>query len=52
MKRKVVSVKVSPLNPLQWCITLECRHDVWVTAKQKPRRKTADCGRCKSPAPE
>lgn len=44
----VVSVKQSPLNRLQWCLTLSCGHDLWVTAKGKPRRKRTRCERCEN----
>ncbi len=42
----VKSVKVSPFNPRQWNLTLACGHDVWVTGKRKPTRKTIYCQRC------
>ena len=44
--RIVFSVKQSPLNPLRWCLSLECGHDVWVTSKRKPARKTSACEPC------
>lgn len=44
---KVVSVKVSPLNPKQWNISLECGHDYWITAKSKPKKKQTNCSKCK-----
>jgi transcription elongation factor Elf1 len=45
---KVISVKQSPLNTLQWCIGLACGHDQWVTAKRRPTRKTLRCNRCRT----
>lgn len=45
-KRKVLSMKQSPLNGLQWNISLDCGHDVWITAKAKPQRKTLRCEKC------
>ena len=42
----VLSVKQSPLNPKQWCCNLDCGHDQWITAKQRPTRKTLKCDRC------
>jgi hypothetical protein len=42
----VSNVKQSPLNPLQWNLTLSCGHDLWVTSKGKPRRRKARCPKC------
>lgn len=42
----VKSAKVSPLNPKQWNVSLECGHDIWVTTKRKPRMKSAYCIKC------
>ena len=42
----VVSVKQSPLNPLRWRLGLDCRHDVWVTAKRRPIWRMVRCERC------
>lgn len=46
-KNRVVSVKQSPLNPLRWCLQLDCGHDVWITSKKKPLRVANPCERCK-----
>lgn len=43
---RIESVKVSPLNPLRWCLQLDCGHDTWVTAKRRPTRQTIRCPRC------
>lgn len=45
-KVRVVSAKVSPLNAQRWSLALSCGHDVWVTAKRKPARKTMYCTTC------
>lgn len=42
-RRGVVRVTRSPMNPLRWCLQLECGHDIWVTAKTKPARKFEYC---------
>lgn len=49
-KQRVLRVKVSPLNPLQWNLSLNCGHDVWVTRKGRPSMKEIACERCKKPA--
>lgn len=46
--RSVVRVDVSPMNPKRWCAQLSCGHEVWVTAKQKPKRKVMSCSTCVS----
>ena len=46
MNSRIKSIKQSPLNPQQWCLDLACGHDVWVTAKQRPRAKKAKCPKC------
>jgi len=46
VKRNVLQVKQSPLNPLRWMLVLECGHDTWVTAKRRPQRKTSHCAAC------
>ena len=43
---KVLSAKISPLNPRQWSLSLACGHEKWVTAKRKPAAKTAYCAKC------
>lgn len=52
MRRRIIRVTQSPMNTAQWCIELECGHDVWVTAKRRPRTiKGHDCqqGNCAQP---
>ena len=46
LKSRIESVKQSPLNAHRWCLQLDCGHDVWVTAKQRPRGRTAQCPQC------
>lgn len=46
-RRKVYSVKASPLNPQCWDITLECGHSHWVSQKTRPKLKTKGCGPCR-----
>ena len=46
MKRPVVKVTQSPLNALRWSLDFECGHELWITARRRPTRKTADCLRC------
>lgn len=43
---RIESVKQSPMNPLRWCLQLDCGHDEWVTSKTRPSRKTQRCGKC------
>lgn len=40
---KVVRADQSPLNKKQWCLELDCGHEVWVTSRGKPTRETAYC---------
>ena len=42
-RQRVVRTDQSPVNPKQWCLTLACGHDVWVTSKARPKRKTEEC---------
>ncbi len=42
-KQFVVEVHRSPLYPQRWCMGLACGHDVWVTSKTRPKRKTEEC---------
>lgn len=44
MKQGVVSIRQSPVNGLRWLLLLKCGHVLWITAKTRPTRKTADCG--------
>ena len=41
MKQKVLRVKQSPLNKLEWHCDLACGHSEWVTSKRKPH--TVNC---------
>lgn len=45
-KVSVVRVNQSPMNPKRWCLTLSCKHEMWVTATKRPARKTAYCHKC------
>lgn len=42
----VKRITQSVLNPVRWCLDLECGHETWVTANRRPTRKTAKCERC------
>jgi hypothetical protein len=44
--RTVQRVTQSPVNPKRWALDLSCGHEVWVTAKSKPKRMKAKCYRC------
>lgn len=33
----------SPMNPLRWCLELECGHECWVTQKKRPTVRKAEC---------
>ena len=46
--RSVKRIDRSPMNPDRWCYELECGHEVWVTAKRKPKRLTIHCPTCKA----
>ena len=46
MKRSVRRVIQSPMNPLRWCLELDCGHDVYVTSKSRPKRKQVPCDKC------
>lgn len=59
MKRAVIRVDRSPMNPDRWCLTLECGHETWIgavrRASQQPRRptaKTANCAGCQWTPPD
>lgn len=43
LRRMVVRVTRSPLNPHRWALDLSCGHEVWVTARTRPTRSTAVC---------
>lgn len=40
---QVLRVTQSPMNPKQWCVDLNCGHEVWVTCGRRPTRKTMKC---------
>ena len=44
--KTVQRVNQSPMNASRWCITLSCRHEVWVTAKRKPQHMMMTCPDC------
>ncbi len=46
LDRAVLRVTQSPLNPLRWCLSLNCGHERWVTSKARPARRAARCNRC------
>lgn len=43
MKRKVLRIVQSPMNPQRWCLELDCGHEEWVTAKARPKRTYTNC---------
>lgn len=48
-KHAIIQVHQSPMNPHQWCCQLDCGHDKWITADNRPRqsaKKTIVCDRC------
>jgi len=47
INKQVMRVDCSPLNPKQWCLTLECGHEMWVTSKRRPTRRKVVCVECK-----
>jgi len=46
IKRAVVRVTRSPMNPHRWALDLECGHEEWCTAKNRPTRKQVYCEKC------
>ena len=44
--KTVVRIDQSAMNALRWVMQLSCGHDVYVTAKRKPKKKTATCDKC------
>lgn len=42
----IESVKQSPLNGNRWSLALNCGHDVWITSKSRPTRKSIRCTTC------
>jgi hypothetical protein len=47
----VLSVKPSPLNHLQWNVSLDCGHDVWITRRSRPSLKKLRCEKCEARPP-
>ena len=45
-QRKVVRATRSPLNVKQWCLDLDCGHELWVSDKKAP--KLVGCHECPS----
>jgi hypothetical protein len=45
-KQRVLYVDPSPMNPVRWCLTLECKHEIWLTSKSRPTRAFANCSLC------
>ena len=43
---KVIRADRSPMNRKQWCLELDCGHEVWITATREPRKLTHECPRC------
>ncbi len=41
--RHVVRIDQSPMNATRWVLILACDHEVWVTSKKRPTRRTAAC---------
>jgi hypothetical protein len=39
-------VDQSPMNAKRWCLTLNCGHEVWVTASRRPSRMKQECTIC------
>lgn len=48
-KRTVTGVRQSPMNAMRWSVDLSCGHDVWVTAKKRPKAKAMTCPKCAPP---
>jgi len=46
--KHVWRVTRSPMNPLRWCLTLDCNHEEWITAKSRPVRQFMRCSKCSS----
>lgn len=50
---KSVRATRSPMNPKQWCLDLECGHDLWLTSQRKPKvGARALCPKCNEAAKE
>lgn len=43
---KAVRVTQSPMNAKQWCVDLECGHEIWVTSNRKPKKQSYPCEKC------
>lgn len=49
---QVMRVDQSPMNPLNWCLELSCKHTMWVTSRKRPVRKSISCPKCSSGSAE
>lgn len=45
-RQEVVRFDRSPMNAERWLATLGCGHEVWLTAKQRPKAKSMPCLQC------
>jgi hypothetical protein len=46
IRRKILRVVQSPLNPKQSLLELECGHAVWMNSTRKPTATAAACEKC------
>jgi hypothetical protein len=44
--RQVMRVDQSPMNPKQWCLTMSCGHETWVTRRTRPKIRFTACAKC------
>ena len=44
--KRIIDITRSPMNPKRWMLTLECGHEVWITASRRPERRSMRCARC------
>lgn len=45
-QQRVMDMKQSPMNALRYRLLLDCWHEVWITAKRRPRRRFMRCPVC------
>lgn len=43
-KRRIERVTQSPMNPVRWCLDLECGHEKWVTQRGRPSKESLTTG--------
>ena len=43
---EVLRATQSPMNAQRWVLDLSCGHEVWITARSRPKRKTIRCEKC------